>query len=199
MAEWFYRPDNHTYWLDGRRIPSVTETMRGLKIVDDRWFTERSRQKGAAIHACLAFYLKGTLNARSVDPRIAKQVEAGIRFLMDSGFVADAIEEPRVDERYRFGGTADLVGHAFGSRAIVDYKSGLVIPDLDHSPVGLQTAGYDLLWGPPRRRRIAIALREDGNYKLYEYTNRYDYDRILHAVDLYGAFVMKEEPLGLAA
>lgn len=175
----------HRYWREGRRVPGVTEILDGIGLIDTRWFTQFSRDRGSAVHAAVHFHLEKDLDWRTVDDRIKGYVEAAITFLDDSKFQTVAVEQ-RVfcPSPTAFAGTLDVAGVMAGRESVCDWKSG-ASTDVH----GLQLAAYDLALGGKRRRRIGVQLRENGTYKKRDYDDRRDYDRFLAAADLYTRFI----------
>lgn len=182
-------PESHRYTLDGKPLPGVSEVLGLLGLVDAQWYTEWSRTRGTAVHLALRFYLENDLDWKSIDPRIQGYVQSAIRFLEDAKVTAEIVEKPLGSRIYRFCGTPDLVGTAFGDPSIIDWKSG-GLTDV----VGLAMSGYDILAGFSYRRRIAVQLQEDGSLaKKRDLKDPKDYPRFLSAVDLVNTYVFKGE------
>lgn len=181
--------DAHRYFLDGVRVPGVTEILDGIGLIDTRWFTEESRRRGSAVHAAIHYHLQKDLLWSSVDERIKGYVEAAILFLEESHFDGVEIEQRVVHTGYpMFAGTADVFGVFSSKETLADWKSG-AISDVH----GLQTALYDIAKGGKRRRRIGVQLRDNGTYRKHDFDDRRDYDRGLAAADLYTRFIFKPE------
>lgn len=188
-------PESHTYTLDGVRLPGVSEVLGALGLVDAQWFKEWHRVRGTAIHLALRFYLEGDLNWGSLDPRIVGYVESAIRFLELAKVEPQMVERPLGNRLYRFCGTPDVVGTAFGDPAIIDWKSGGLA-----DTAGLSLAGYDILAGFTYRRRIAVQLAEDGSLpKKRDLDRPQDYPRFLAAADLVNTYLYKGERRAAAA
>lgn len=182
----------HRYWLDGRRIPGVTEILDGLGLVDTRWFTEESRRRGSAVHAAVHYHLEGDLAWSTVDERIKGYVESAIAFLDVVAFKPTHVETRVLHVGPpTFAGTLDLAGEMYGTDSLADWKSGAIVP-----VTGMQTAGYDVaLGGKKRRRRLGVQLRENGKLpRITELDDRRDYARMLNAADLYTHFIFKPKP-----
>lgn len=203
----FFREEDHTYWLDGRRVPGFTEVVRGLGLNPNaNYYTEEGRKRGSAVHAALHYYLDGGVDWASIDERVRGYVEAGVEFLKTINFEPRLIEAPRVHPVYLFGCKPDLIGEMLGTPVIVDYKTGDVGSDPDARLVGLQTAAAQLVndldapWTAGRHtKRFAVQLWENGRYKAVLLRSPHDHARWLNAVDLYRAFLFREEKLDAAA
>lgn len=185
--ELVFREEDHSYWRNGQRVPSVTQILAGLGLIDSRHFTEESRVRGKAVHAAVHYHLEGDLDWSSVDERIKGYLEAAITFLEDSRFEALAVEQRVWHLTYPiYAGTGDAFGilPARSQDTVADWKSGAI-----EEVHGLQTALYDIARGGPRRRRIGVQLRPDGKYRKRDFEDRWDYDRALSAADLYTKFI----------
>lgn len=175
----------HRYWLNGQRVPGVTEILDGLGFIDTRWFTEESRRRGTAVHAAVHYYLEGDLHWPSVDERIKGYVEAAIAFLDDSKFEAVEVEKRVLHQGAPvYAGTLDVVGRFAGVECVADWKSGAF-----SVVTGLQIAAYDLALGGKRRRRIGVQIRDNGKYRKTDFDDRRDYQRFQAAADLYTHFI----------
>ena len=182
-------PETHRYAMGGAPMPGVSEIIGSLGLVDISHYREWHRARGTAIHLALRFHLEGDLNWASLDPRIVGYVRSAIRFLEDAKVMAEMVEQPLGSRVYRFCGTPDVVGMAFGDPAIIDWKSGGLT-----DTVGLALAGYDILDGFTYRRRIAVQLQEDGSMpKKRDLDNSRDYPRFLAAADLVNTYLFKGE------
>lgn len=169
----------HTYTYNGRRIGGVTEILKSLGLVDDRWFQEHHRQRGNAVHVGMQLLITGQLDWSTVDPRIVGYLRAGENFLRDTGV---EIGSPEIltehlvySSAYRYGGKVDAYARLFRKMdAVLDWKTGA--HDLAH----IQTALYE---EPLREelglkrpmRRYAVKLNADGTYHVKEHKDSRDY------------------------
>lgn len=184
----------HEYRFNGRRIAGVTEILSGLGLVDARWFTEYSRERGGAVHRAAELLVKGQLDWATVDERIRGYVEACAKFLDEAsvaiGSPAILSEHLVYSRTYGYAGKLDLAAPLFKSDelSIVDYKSGGV-----GKTVGMQLAAYE---DPMREelalrkplRRFACRLSADKTYKLTEYKDRRDAELFRAAALIYNEF-----------
>lgn len=97
-----FDPVAHAYFLDGERVPSVTQILQRAGLIDfskiPAAILNAARDRGAAVHAAVHFYNEGDLDAAFADefPAYAPYVEAWVRFLDESGFefaTADDVPE----------------------------------------------------------------------------------------------------------
>lgn len=162
MSTLQFNPDNHTYWLGERRLPSVTEVIN--RIAPQRDTDDWYLQRGAAVHAAINLALRHNLDWSSVDERIKGRVDSAMSFLKDVGITPASLEVPLCSITYQFAGTVDACGtDADERRVLVDWKGSL-------SPqVEPQLGGYSLLlsesWHRGLNCAVAVETHDDGSYK----------------------------------
>lgn len=169
----------HTYSVDGVLYPSVTTILKDIGLIDTSWFTPEACQRGTYVHQMIEWYQNDELDPNSIDPVLLGYLTAWENFIADTDYQYDASEWRMVSRQYRFAGTADQIGVLNKQRVIIDLKSGAVSPC-----TALQLAGYQILHETPCKR-FALQLKDDGKYKLTEYTDRGDRSTFLAAVALY--------------
>lgn len=162
-----FDPAAHVYTLNGRRVPSVTQILDPLNVLDGiPWSVlEAARVFGNYVHAACHLYNLGTLDWDSMDDVLASYVRGYVRFLTDSGFVVIASEERVASVKIQYAGTLDLRGVMPGKRPrriIADIKSTATLP----RTVGPQTAAYDAAYceasGEKQHERYCLHLKPDG-------------------------------------
>lgn len=169
-----YEPEDHSYWLDDRRLPSVTQVLsvlsNGYPAAVSAETLDHKRRLGQMVHRACELDDLGTLDESTVDPRIAPYLAAWRRFRADTGFVPTLIEERGYSREHGYGGTLDRVGEIANALSIVDIK---IVAKL--TPVtALQTAGYAQLVlemrGAEVKHRYAVQLRGgDAQYRCERY------------------------------
>jgi hypothetical protein len=173
---------HHRYWLEGELLPSVTQILEGVGMIDTRFYTEEARLLGSAVHQATQYLDEGDLDEDSVDPQMRGHLAAYQLFKKETGFSPVEIEVQVYHPEYRYAGTFDRLGVIVqGRQVLVDLKTGPVQPW-----VGLQLAGYALCirtGGFPQR--WGVYLREDGRYFITEFTDRKDKDVFLSAVSVF--------------
>lgn len=171
--------DAHTYHLDGRRLPSVTEILTACRILDFDGIPpdtlEYARQRGVAVHHAIRLLFEGTLDPRTVRPELEPYLFAFEKFRIATSCVPVMFETPLAHARLGFAGCPDLVCTLYDEPTIVvpDFKA---VATLDRG-YGVQTAGYKLLLrenGHDVRRRYVVQLKGDGTFKLEEHTDAQD-------------------------
>lgn len=155
----------HTYCIDGKPVPSVTQVLSEAGIVDRTWFTDAGAERGTFVHEMTALYDQGELDEDEVDPAIKPYLEAWKRFTVDTRWQSIFIEQQYFSEQYLFAGTVDRVGFRDRGRnenAVVDLKS-------NHAPswLVLQLAAYQLLSAAPLA--WGVTLLDTGKYRMQNF------------------------------
>jgi len=169
--------ESHRYFWNGQHVGGVTEIIQGLGLVDPRWFSDYSRDRGTAVHAAMEYLVRGLLDWSTVDQRIVGYVRAGEAFLRDAGIKpTDMVltEHLVFHEAHRYAGKLDLFALAFGESSVIDFKSGGL------GCASIQTAAYEEalrveLGAVKPFRRMAVQLREDGTYRKEDFRASSDY------------------------
>lgn len=179
----------HTYTLNGRRIPSVTQIL--AQVVDYSMvpadILDRKCAIGSALHQAIAYDHDGALDEDSIDAAVLPYFDAWRKFVFDMGgaLVVHAAEKPFASTLYQYGTTPDIWGTVGGHFAVIELKSTATI----HPAVGLQTAAQaealtdNLVWtgkafdAIQRRsvKRFCLQLKPTGNYTVREFKERSDF------------------------
>jgi hypothetical protein len=177
-----FEEDAHRYAVDGRTVPSVTQILSS--VYGDLiwpWRNEYAMDRGRKVHQALHLWVLRDLDVKSLSPYIAGYVAAGIRFLMETGFVIRTAEHRMYSNVYGYAGTLDLIGDLDRRSALADWKTGE--PGYACGP---QTAAYSQLWqeetGEVIKQRFGVHLHEDGSYHLIPYKSREDWPDFLAAL-----------------
>lgn len=183
-------PVKHEYTLGGEKLPGVTAVLD--QMVDFRFVKEadleRARQLGTAVHVACQLHDERRLDEATVHPVVAPYLAAYRRFIAEAKPEWHGIEELVYHEVHRYAGTLDRRGSLFGSKAVLDIKSGAPT-----ATVGLQTAAYlEALYSRIAAtadgcKRYALYLRDDETYICEEVkTSRAnDFRTFLSALNLY--------------
>jgi len=166
MPELIFNSTNHTYSVDGRKMPSVTGLMKSAGLIDDRWFTEAAAFRGTVVHACTMLDDRGTLLESSVDDGARGRLEAWRSWKRNFGWTAIEVEQPRYSDAGYCGTPDRIMRDSNGCLAVVDIKSGAVT-----KAHGVQLAGYAhfLYSYPSQIRRFTVQLKDDGRYVMTEF------------------------------
>lgn len=170
-----YDPVNHIYRIDGVRVPSVTQVLTDAGVIDDRWFTDESRERGRIVAAATALYDQGKLDMGRVPEHCQPYVQAWIDWRVAVGITNDdfiEIETPRWNTTFRYGGKSDAIAWIYGRRTVVEKKTGSVARW--HK---WQTAGYrDMLSPMEEYRRMAVYLNPGKPAKVAWHEGQRDMD-----------------------
>ena len=156
-----FDPVTHTYKIDGRVVPSVTQVIRDVLPGwnADEWYLQR----GTAIHACAALVAQG--KDFECDPQIEGYVQAVRNFLHDHKTEVVIVETQVFSAAYQYAGTLDLLCWMQGALTIVDWKGSLT------PSVEWQLAAYALAHplGEKINAGFCVELHSDGTYKTASY------------------------------
>lgn len=160
----------------GRLLPSVTQILHAVGLIDDQWYMEEHRTRGRYVHQMIAFEEREGLDESTVDQRLAGHLAAYRRFIAEAHpGPCRLLERPLADAALGYAGTPDQVRELHGRLALIDHKSGTPLP---WHP--LQTGAYeslvrlsDLQTGP--LDRYALYLHRNGTYRLERHADRRDF------------------------
>jgi hypothetical protein len=153
-----FDPVTHTYTIDGRKVPSVTQVLNDLipGFKAGEWYLNR----GQAVHACAALIAQGV--AFDHDPAIDGQVRAVRRFFAEVKPTVIAVEKQVYSERYQYAGTLDLLALVDPRKMVVDFKAS------ESAALPYQLAAYSIALPPEQLTRYGcgVIINEDGTYKM---------------------------------
>lgn len=172
-----FDPQTHTYKLDGVEIPSVTQVLTGVGLIDATWFTEESAWRGSVVHACCQYDDEGDLDESSVPEEAWGYLRGWRRFKSETCIREfQEIEKPHFYDLY--AGTPDRIVtytdspdglHLNSAGIVLDIKTGAIYPS-----TAIQLAAYAHLVRPHLPlRRIAVRISADGTYRLQEFPIRH--------------------------
>ena len=166
---------SHTYTIDGKVIPSVTQILAPLTDLSKiPWAVlEAKRRLGTDVHKAAELYDNGRLDESSVSDRARPYLEAYKSFLSATGAVV-LLNEHRVYHPIRhYAGTLDRLYDIDGVEWLVDIKTSSQI----YRATGPQLFAY-MMAGELKSgtRRAALQLKPDGSYRLHEFSNHEDWD-----------------------
>jgi hypothetical protein len=173
MPELQFDELNHEYRIDGRPLPSVTQVLEDVGIIDYSKIPNETREqaleRGRVVHLCTQFDDEFSRDGQQLaDEQIADSVrgyvEAWRRFRRETGFTPDLIEYRSYHATHLYAGTLDRTGvfRAERTRFVVDLKTGTAAPW-----TRIQTAAYSAFFTTPRLfPRLAVELHKDGTYSV---------------------------------
>ena len=163
----------HTYTVDGRVYPSVTQVIGEVLSTEKCFYTPESRDRGIDVHRITAEIDSG----KSIDDSMYRgYVSAYRKFLDECKPRWTFVEQKFFEPVWKYCGTVDRVGYILGKNVIVDIKTGSV-------PywAGIQLAAYERGFPVGKlQHRYALQLFETGRYKLHPFTDPNDI-RIFHS------------------
>jgi len=155
--------ETHTYTIDGRPVPSVTQVLSDLipGWKASEWYLNR----GTAVHACAAMIAKGI--EFDYDPLIEGQVTACKRFFAEVKPTVLGIERKVFSVKHGFAGTFDLLCAISGRVMLLDWKASF------SQALPFQLAGYAVLHDDVQgntiiKHGVGVQLNEDGTYRMSE-------------------------------
>jgi len=168
--------DTHTYVDDGVEIPSVTQILERVGLVNTYFMNQypEARQRGTDVHEATALIDRGALELGDFDGWMAGWIDSWSLFKIDNAIDDFSHVESRFGSaELGYAGTVDRVAMIDDKPVIIDLKTGK--PARTHK---LQLAAYAIGLGLMSKdtRRMCVHLTDDGEYKVKEYTDPEDYD-----------------------
>lgn len=161
---------SHTYAHDGVRVPSVTQILEAVGIVDYSHLPPETREmaleRGRVVHLYTQYDDQAALDDSLVDPHIAPYLAAWRRFRRECRFVPTEIERRLYNAKFGYAGTLDRVGYMpVYRRVLLDIKTNVA-----EEWVRLQLAGYaGARPDPLTYTRVCVELRADESYRVRVY------------------------------
>lgn len=177
-----FEPSLHRYTMDGVEIPSVTQVLESVGLIDYSHIPPLTRQmaleRGRAVHEAIALDLDGDLDEESADEAgVLGYVEAARAARAAIGvLVADGWEQRVYHERWRYAGTLDLRA----GNVLVDWKTNQA-----EYWVRFQLAAYAACiaqvdarthWGAGLIKRVCAELHDDRTFTLFEFGSETIFD-----------------------
>ena len=162
-----FREEDHSYWLDGRRLESVTEILERSGISDYRWSNEEAMERGTFVHTASEMIDRGALDWESLDPVLVPYCTAYQRFMEDFQPEIILSELPLYHPQHLFAGKMDRVVIMNAGTVLIDLKTGV-----PNRSTAIQLSAYRELvkangYATPTKC-FSLHLRDDGAYRLNE-------------------------------
>lgn len=167
-AKFEFDPIEHRYYNEGIEIPSVSSLLKEFGLVDDRWFTEESRQRGQAIHTLCHYDDIGILRPESIDPQFAPYLEVWRKFRQETGFKPVFRERPLFSRFNAYGVTPDAFGHINGVSCIAEIKTGQVYPKAVKLQLAAQKIAIGEWFGIYAENSIVVQLKPN-DFKVWQF------------------------------
>lgn len=155
--------ETHTYMIDGRIVPSVTQVlsdlMPGWKASE--WYLNR----GTAVHACAAMIAKNI--DFDYDPVIEGQVTACKRFFAEVKpyNLYGMIETKFWSVKHRFAGTLDFAAVVSDRTFIIDWKASFSTA-LPYQLAAYSILAQECLQDGGINHGLGVLLNDDGTYQM---------------------------------
>lgn len=164
-----FDPIGHIYQYRGRRVPSVTQVLKDMGLVDYSKIPQDVLQlacaRGTAVHIATQLWDENDLEESSIADELRPYLTAWMRFRNETGFLCELNEARGYDPSLVVAGTLDRSGLLCKSAVILDIKTGILLPG--HA---LQLTAYAQFFAAPRKyRRYVVQLKDDATYKLTEF------------------------------
>jgi hypothetical protein len=168
----------------GEIVPNITRMMDAAGLIDDRWYTEESCERGKQVHRLTANYDMGALDMAALVSPYRPYLLGHVEVVKIARPEFYHVEVGAVHRTLRFGGRPDRVLKVYDRRAVWEIKSG--DPEKSH-PV--QTALQAILAAEeldlPARHvaRYCEYLKPTGRYKVEEHKHPRDFDFAYAIID----------------
>jgi hypothetical protein len=187
MSLTFFAAD-HTYELDGARVPSVTGVLHRAGLIDFSHvppsILATALERGRVVHQAIHFWNERDLDVADFDrafPECAPYLHGWITFTEQRRFVP-VLNECRVaSRRHRVAGTLDCLGLLDGSAVLLDFQTAA------YHALAVEWAEEDdalarFLGTHPVVRRFAVQLRKDATFRVEAYADPRDFRDFLTLV-----------------
>ena len=166
--------DKHEYRYNGRLTSSVTGIIsplyNGSLANIPPAILERKTQIGRAVHLATELHDQDDLNEEGLDDVVRGYFNGYLKFLAENKCKWEGIEQRVYHKAHQYAGTLDRVGVINGKKAIADLKTVAVVS----APTAIQLSAYEQAnmedGDKELRARIAIQLKPNGTYELYDFT-----------------------------
>lgn len=199
-----FNEKDHTYLVDGKQLPSVTQILDLLTYEDfakiDRSTLEYASRRGTAIHeATEAYDIGGEVE---VDAETEPYVRAYIDFCRDYKPNYYEVEERIANPSLGFAGCVDRAGIIGEQPFVMDIKTVSSPNRLTYIKVALQTYLYSTCLDYSDPVLLALFLKKDGTYRvvsLVDWWSKHMKDPLMQsALSILSAFKaiqrLKEKP-----
>ena len=182
-----FDPDGHRYYLGEQRLPSVTEVLEPLQLLDGipPAVLEAARIRGQHVHTACHLMVHKQLEWATLDPQLVGYVAAAQKMIAECEVKVLVSEHRMADAGLKIAGTLDILGIMRRHTCLFDWKSTETMP----RTAGPQTAAYDHLYrrtfGGRPMKRYGVQLKADGTYKLYPYEDPRDMTWFTSALNLW--------------
>ena len=163
-----FRAEDHSYHVNGVRLPSVTEILKDIGLIDTSYFKPEHSERGTTVHEATQFWDETGMEDDTIPQDLLGYLEAWKKFREETGFTPTHIEQS-LHSPQGYAGTVDRIGKTNKINPILlDIKSGP--PQPWHR---LQLAAYSLMAKHELKIPIwecwGVHLKKDGKYSVETY------------------------------
>lgn len=160
--------ETHTYRVGEEVIPSVTQILKDVGLIDTSFFKPEHAERGTVVHAATQFFDETGMDDDTVPDDLLGYLEAWKKFREETGFTPSHIEQSLYSKQ-GYAGTVDRIGKTHKINPILlDIKTGP--PQPWHR---LQLAAYALMskheLNIPVWQSWGVHLTRDGKYSVETY------------------------------
>jgi hypothetical protein len=186
LTELHFDPDTHTYTLDGKKLPSVTEIIAPItagKYPPNAGVVQAAAARGTRIHELCALYDMDAL-PDEFELECVPYVQAWADFCRDYKPEWLYIEQPLYFQSVcdtSFAGTVDRIGCIDGKLCVVDIKTAQSMDRPAKIALATQLHAYQLLASELHitGENFGVQLMKDGTYRLQkekDIMRKYEFD-----------------------
>jgi hypothetical protein len=140
MASLVFNPDDHSYSIGSRELPSVTQILKATGLYVSFYAKEEHRQRGEAVHHACRLICEGRYTEEGTHEIVRPFARAFSKFVSRTGYRMMGAERPMASLRLGFAGTPDNWGLVGNSMWLIDVKTGSL-----PAAVPVQLAAYRML------------------------------------------------------
>ena len=168
-----FDPETHTYSLDGKKLPSVTEICGLLNNWGDinPAILMQAARRGTVVHEYCELVDYGVdEDGIECEPELAGYVIAYMRFLRDYKPLWECVEQKVYSEQFGYAGTLDRFGTIDGKPVLLDIKTSSCVNKLQKIIWACQLSAYVLLLAKEGEevKRWNLVLKRDGKYQIVD-------------------------------
>lgn len=181
MSDFTFDEASHTYYLDGVKIPSVSEIIAPLSDYSgiDKEILDNACNYGKAVHKTIELWLKCILDEDDLSEGLKQPLDEFRKFNISDDFKYPfQCETQSYSRKLNFAGTVDLAMGLVPYSRIVDIKTRKYNPITDD----LQLAGYEILANVKCEKYI-LELLPNKPYNLIKINNKQAKSMFLYMLD----------------
>jgi len=175
----------HTYSLDGKVVPSVTQI---LNIANDFGFVnkdvlDRASKFGTAVHKMTELYDACDLNEATLDIALLPYLDAWKMFLSNTNFRVIS-SEARVYSKHGYAGTFDRLGYLNGRLTLLDIKTSTTVARSTSLQLAAYEQAYKEMHDMQIEQLISVQLKPCA-YTIRHHDDRTDFLTFLNFLNVY--------------